>query len=142
MTDNFLEDLREPTNGHVRRSKNLYHVRDHLRHKRHWAIFATVTKGILNTRSHNQSYDQIYTHDLKCSQTNVKVISKICILKITNTLTYTYIYTYIPIHTYIYTAVPVCEIRKPDWFVNRTCVRFPKQSFANQYWLVYEAITK
>ena len=43
---------------------------------------------------------------------------------------------------YVYTAVPVCEIRKPDWFVNRTCVRFPKQSFANQYWLVYEAITK
>ena len=80
----------------------MYHVRDHLRHKRHWAIFATVTKGILNTRSHNQSYDQIYTHDLKCSQTNVKVISKICILKITNTSTYTYIYTYIPIHTYIY----------------------------------------
>ena len=38
--------------------------------------------------------------------------------------------------------VPVCEIRKPDYFVNRTCVRFPKQSFANQYWLVYEAITK
>ena len=32
--------------------------------------------------------------------------------------------------------------RKPDFFGNRTCVRFPKQSFANQYWLVYEAITK
>ena len=42
----------------------------------------------------------------------------------------------------IYTAVPVYEIRKLDHFVNRTCVRFTKQSFANQYWLVYEAITK
>ena len=43
---------------------------------------------------------------------------------------------------YIYTAVPVCEVRKLDHFVNRTCVRVPKQGFANQYWLVYEAITK
>ena len=43
---------------------------------------------------------------------------------------------------YEYTAVPVYEIRKLDHFVNRTCVRFTKQSFANQYWLVYEAITK
>ena len=41
-----------------------------------------------------------------------------------------------------YTAVPVCEVRKLGHFVNRTCVRVPKQGFANQYWLVYEAITK
>ena len=53
-----------------------------------------------------------------------------------------YTFIYMNIYICIYTAVPVCEIRKPDWFVNRTCVRFPKQSFANQYWLVYEAITK
>ena len=33
------------------------------------------------------------------------------------------------VYIYIYTAVPVYEIRKLDHFVN-------------QYWLVYEAITK
>ena len=51
-----------------------------------------------------------------------------------------------PISIYIYTLwfqfAKWKGSRKPDFFVNRTCVRFPKQSFANQYWLVYEAITK
>ena len=29
----------------------------------------------------------------------------------------------------IYTVVPVCEIRKPDYFENRTCVRFSEAKF-------------
>ena len=71
---------------------------------------------------------------LRISQTGTTVYIYIYI--------YMYLYICLYIYVYIYTVVPVCEIRKPDYFVNRTCVRFPKQSFANQYWLVYEAITK
>merc|ERR1712240_817515 len=50
---------------------------------------------------------------------------------------YMYIYIYIYIH-----CGSSLRNSQTRLFVNRTYVRFPKQSFANQYWLVYEAITK